>query len=51
MKARVSLYLIVAMLLGVLEVTVGCTKAPNDAQITSDVQSKLTGFRPARQTA
>jgi hypothetical protein len=41
MKARVSLYLTAVVLLLVLGVAVGCSKAPNDAQITSDVQTRL----------
>ena len=41
MKARVSLRLTVVLLLAVLTVAVGCSKAPNDAQITSDIQSKM----------
>jgi hypothetical protein len=39
MKARLSLYLIV--LLTVLLAAAGCSKAPTDAQIASDVQNKL----------
>jgi BON domain-containing protein len=42
MKARVSLYVTVLTLLLVLGVAVGCNKAPNDAQITSDVQSSFS---------
>ena len=42
MKARVSLYVSVLTLLLVLGVAVGCNKAPNDAQITSDVQSSFS---------
>jgi len=41
MKTRVSLC--VALLLAVLTVTVGCTKAPNDTQIANDIQTKLNG--------
>jgi len=41
MKARVSLHLTAVLLLAILTVAVGCSKAPNDAQITSDIQSKL----------
>jgi hypothetical protein len=41
MKARLSLYLIVAVLLSILVAAVGCSKAPTDAQITSDIQNKL----------
>src|SRR5207253_9716348 len=39
MKARASLY--VAVLLAAIAVAVGCNKAPNDAQVSSDIQSKL----------
>jgi len=39
MKARVSVYLIA--LIAALAIAVGCTKAPNDAQISSDIQSKF----------
>ncbi|MBZ5703974.1 MAG: BON domain-containing protein [Acidobacteriia bacterium] len=42
MKARVSLYVSALTLLLVLGVAVGCTKAPNDAQISSDVQSSFS---------
>jgi hypothetical protein len=42
MKARASLYVSVLTLLLVMGVAVGCNKAPNDAQITSDVQSSLS---------
>jgi hypothetical protein len=41
MKTKISVYLIVVMLLAVLGATVGCNKAPNDAQITSDIQNKM----------
>jgi len=41
MKAKLSLYLGAMMLLAILTVGVGCTKAPNDAQLTSDIQTKL----------
>lgn len=40
MKSRVSLYLSLLALLGVLA-SVGCAKKPSDAQITTDVQSKI----------
>ncbi len=42
MKLRVSLYVLVALLLVTLGATVACNKAPNDAQITSDIQSRLS---------
>jgi hypothetical protein len=41
MKAKLSLYVTAVMLLAILTVGVGCTKAPNDAQLASDIQSKL----------
>src|SRR5713226_8737447 len=41
MKTRVSLYVTAVVLLTVLAVATGCSKAPNDAQITSDIQTKL----------
>jgi BON domain len=41
MKARLSLYVTTVMLLAILTVGVGCTKAPNDAELTSDIQTKL----------
>ena len=41
MKAKLSLYVTAIMLLAILTVGVGCTKAPNDAQLTSDIQTKL----------
>ena len=39
MKARATVYLIA--LIAALAIAVGCTKAPNDAQISSDIQSKF----------
>jgi len=39
MKARVSVYLIA--LIAALAIAIGCTKAPNDAQISSDIQNKF----------
>lgn len=41
MKARIAVFVTCIVLLTVLG-TVGCNKAPNDAQITSEVQSKLS---------
>ncbi len=41
MKAKLSLYVTAMMLAAILTVGVGCTKAPNDAQLTSDIQTKL----------
>ena len=41
MKARVSLYLSALVVLTILVTAVGCSKAPTDAQITSDIQNKL----------
>jgi hypothetical protein len=41
MKARLTLYLFTLALLGIVLATVGCSKPPNDDQITSDIQNKL----------
>ncbi len=41
MTARASRYFSSLVFLLVLGMAAGCTKAPNDAQITSDVQSKI----------
>src|SRR2546427_4827130 len=41
MKVRPSFFFRIAPLVAVLAVAVACTKAPNDAQVTSDIQSKL----------
>jgi hypothetical protein len=41
MMARASSYLCAALTL-TLAIAVGCSKAPNDAQVASDVQSKIT---------
>ena len=41
MKAKLSIYVTAIMLIAILTVGVGCTKAPNDAQLTSDIQTKL----------
>lgn len=41
MNAKFSLYVAAIALLAILTVGVGCTKAPNDAQLTSDIQTKL----------
>jgi hypothetical protein len=41
MKTRISFYVGVLVLLTVFA-TVGCTKAPNDAQLVSDIQTKLS---------
>jgi outer membrane biosynthesis protein TonB len=41
MKARVSLRLIAVLLLTTLTIALGCSKAPNDTQIASDIQSKI----------
>ncbi len=38
MKAKLSFYLVVLLTLGV---AIGCSKAPTDAQIASDIQNKL----------
>src|SRR5277367_842905 len=42
MKRRESFYLSVVLLLTMIASTVACNKAPNDNQIASDVQNKLT---------
>ena len=41
MKAKLSLYVTGLMLLAILTVGVGCTKAPNDAELSSNIQTKL----------
>jgi len=41
MKARFSLYLSAVVILTVLVAALGCSKAPTDAQIASDIQNKL----------
>src|SRR5579863_748472 len=41
MKARVSLYLSGVFLLTILAATLGCSKAPTDEQIATDIQNKL----------
>jgi BON domain len=41
MKPKVSVYITALVLVTVLTVAVGCSKAPNDAQMTNDIQSKL----------
>jgi hypothetical protein len=41
MTAKFSLNIFAILLLAILLVGVGCTKAPNDAQVTSDIQSRL----------
>ncbi len=41
MKARASLYVTAVVLLAVLGLAVGCTRAPSDAQITSEIQNRL----------
>jgi len=41
MKARLYLYLSTVVLLTVLAAAIGCSKAPTDAQIASDIQTKL----------
>ncbi len=40
MKAKLSLC-VIAVMLAILTAGVGCTKAPNDAQLASDIQTKL----------
>src|ERR1700730_3338701 len=41
MTAKFSLNLIAIALLAMLLAGVGCTKAPNDAQLTSDIENRL----------
>jgi len=41
MKAKFSLYVTAIALIAILTLGVGCTKAPNDAQLTSDIQNRL----------
>jgi len=41
MKARVSYYLTAVSILAILTATLACSKAPTDAQIASEVQSRL----------
>jgi hypothetical protein len=41
MKAKLSLYVTAIALVAILTLGMGCTKAPNDAQLTSDIQNKL----------
>ena len=41
MKARVSLHFTAILLLTTLTIALGCSKAPNDTQIASDIQSKI----------
>ncbi len=43
MKAKASAYATILVFLLAVGMTVGCAKPPNDAQITSDVQSKING--------
>jgi hypothetical protein len=43
MKAKVCLFLTLAVMMAAIVATTGCSKAPNDGQITSDVQSKING--------
>ncbi len=42
MKARVSLYLSAVLCIAVVGLSLGCNKAPNDSQITSQVQSRFS---------
>jgi hypothetical protein len=41
LKPRFSLHVIAIAVLAILTVGVGCTKAPNDAQLTSNIETKL----------
>src|SRR5262249_25778718 len=41
MKARTSLYLSIILLISVMGATTACSKAPNDTQISSQLQDRL----------
>jgi hypothetical protein len=41
MKARLTLYLNVVVLLTIMAIALGCSKAPTDTQIATDIQNKL----------
>jgi hypothetical protein len=41
MKPKAALYLCALLLAGSLGVTIGCSRAPNDAQVAGNVQSKI----------
>src|SRR6266568_3439108 len=41
MKVRRPQFFQIGMIIAVLALAIGCTKAPNDAQVTSDIQSKI----------
>jgi hypothetical protein len=41
MKARLTLYLNVVVLLTIVAIALGCSKAPTDTQIATDIQNKL----------
>ena len=41
MKPKVGFYLCALLLAGSLGLTIGCTRAPNDAQLAGNVQSKI----------
>jgi hypothetical protein len=41
MKPKVTLYLYALLLVGSLGLAIGCTRAPNDAQVAGNVQSKI----------
>jgi hypothetical protein len=43
MKLRLSLYGSVIAVLLTLGIAIGCSKTPNDAQVTSDIQAKING--------
>src|SRR5450631_2426443 len=42
MKTRASLHVIAIALAAILIATVGCSKAPSDSQIATDIQNKLS---------
>lgn len=41
MKLRLHLFIRIATCMALLALTIACTKAPNDAQVTSDIQSRF----------
>jgi len=42
MRTKVSVYVATTVLFALFAATVGCSKAPTDAQVSSDIQSKLS---------
>src|SRR3954449_12874842 len=43
MKSKYSLHLTTILLLAIFVMALGCSKTPNDAQITSGIQSRMNG--------